>query len=71
MYWCFLDKAFKFQVDVPNGCHVVLLLSINLCDLVILNIRNVGYRCSVDGISKSKGINLLRNVDLNGKSETL
>ena len=22
-YWCFLDKKFKFQTDLCNGCHDV------------------------------------------------
>ena len=28
-YWYFLNKAFKFQPDVCNGCHHVLMMSIN------------------------------------------
>ena len=26
-YWCFLDKGFKFQPYVYNGCHNVLMVS--------------------------------------------
>ena len=25
-YWFFLDKEFKFQPDVCNGCHDVLMM---------------------------------------------
>ena len=28
-YWHFLYKGFKFQSDVCNGCHDVLMMSIN------------------------------------------
>ena len=34
----FLDKGFKFQPDVCNGYHDVLLMSLNLNDIAILNI---------------------------------
>ena len=42
-YWRFLDKGFKFQSDVCNGCHDVLMMSMNLCDIAILNIHGVDY----------------------------
>ena len=29
-YWYFLNKGFKFQPDICNGCHHVLMMSINL-----------------------------------------
>ena len=70
-YWCFRDKSFKFQPDVWNRCHDVLMISINLDDIAILNIRGVDYRCVVNGISKSKTVNLLQNADLSEKRETL
>ena len=37
-YWCFLDKGFKFQVNVCNGCHDLLMILINLSDILILDI---------------------------------
>ena len=33
-YWYFLDKVFKFQTDVCNGCHDVFMMSMNLRDLL-------------------------------------
>ena len=29
-YWYFLDKGFNFQPHVCNGCHDVLMMSMNL-----------------------------------------
>ena len=37
-YWYFSDKVFNFQSDIYNGCHFVLMLSINFKDIAILNI---------------------------------
>ena len=38
-YWHFLDKRFKFQPDVCNGCADVLMMSMNHNDIAILNIK--------------------------------
>ena len=38
-YWYFLYKGFTFQLDVSNGCRDLLMISINLSDIAILNIK--------------------------------
>ena len=38
-YRCFLNYSFKFQPDVCNSCHDLLVMSINLSDIAILNIK--------------------------------
>ena len=70
-YRYFLDKGFKFQPDPCNGCHDVLMMSMNLNDIVILNIRGIDYRCIINEISESEAVNLLQNVDLSEKSGSL
>ena len=37
--WYFLDKGFKFQPNVCNRCHDLLMMSMNLSDIAILNIQ--------------------------------
>ena len=56
----FLDKGFKFQPDVCKGCHDVLIISMNLSDFAILNIKSADYCCIVSGISNSEAVNLLQ-----------
>ena len=34
-YWYFLDKEFKFQPYICNGCHHVFMMYKNLCDIDI------------------------------------
>ena len=41
----------------------------NLSDFAILIIKNADYRCVMTGISKSKAIKLLKNIDLTEKME--
>ena len=69
-YWYLLNEGFKFQADVCNGCHGVLMMSTNLSDIATLNIHGVDYRCIINGISKTEAVSLLQNVDLNEKSGT-
>ena len=49
----FLDKAFKFQLDVCDGCHDALMMSININNIAILNIHGADYRCIISGFRKS------------------
>ena len=51
-------------------CHV-LLMSVNLDNIANLNVTSVAYSCVISRISKSEAINLLQNVDLSEKIETL
>ena len=57
-YWYFLDKGFKFQPDVCNRCHDLLMMSVNLKDIAILNINNIDYRFIINGYGKSEAIDL-------------
>ena len=70
-YWYFLDEWFKCELYVGNGCHNVLMMSINLNDIAILNIHGVDYCCNVKRIDQSKVINLLHNRDVDEKKMSI
>ena len=70
-YWYFLNYSFKFQPNVCNRCHDLLMMSMNLSDIAILNIKGSDYRCIISLISKNEAINLLRDADLTEKTGTL
>ena len=70
-YWYFLSKGFKFQPNVCNRCLDLLMMSMDLSDIAILNIKSTGYGCIISGISKSKTVNLMQNIDLTKKSRKL
>ena len=59
----FLHKGFKFQLNVCNGCHDLLTMSMNLSDIAILNIKGSDYRCIVGGISKSEARKVTKKVE--------
>ena len=50
--WYFLNKGFKFQPNISNGCHDLLMMSMNLSDITILNIKVSDYRCIISEIGK-------------------
>ena len=54
--WYSLNKRFKFQSDACNRCHNLLMMSMNLSDIYILNIKNANYCCIINGITKSEAI---------------
>ena len=70
-YWYFLNCSFKFQPNVCNRCHDLLMVSVNLSDIAILNIKGLDYHCIISLISKNEAINLIQTADLTGKSGTL
>ena len=47
------------------------MMSMNFCDIAILNIKGSDYLCIINRISKSEVINLMQNIDFTGKRGTL
>ena len=65
----FSNKGFNSQQNVCNWCHDVLMMSMSLCNIAILNIQGVAYRCIINRICKSEALALLNNVNPNEKVE--
>ena len=59
-----LNYSSKFQPNVCNRCHDLLMISVNLSDTAILNVQGSDYGCIITLISKNEAINLLQNADL-------
>ena len=70
-YWYFLNYSFKFQTYVCNRCHDLLMISMNLNDIAVLNIKGSDYRCIISLTSKNEAIKLIQSADLTEKSGTL
>ena len=69
-YWYFFNRVFKSQRHVCSRCHDLLMMSMNLSDITILNIKFFDYCCIISGISKNEAIDLMQNIDLTEKSRT-
>ena len=70
-YWHFLKYSFKFQPNVCNRCHDLLMMSISLIGIAILNIKCCDYRCIINLIRKNKAKKLMQNTSLTEKSGAL
>ena len=57
--------------NVCNGCHDLLMKSMNLSNIKTLNQKTDDYYCIISKISKSEAINLTQNTDLTEKRRTL
>ena len=68
-YWYFLRKGFKFQPNICNWSHDVLMMSMNLNNTSISNIKATDDCCIIRGISKRQAINIMQH--LTEKSRTL
>ena len=53
-YWYFLKYSFTFQPNLCNNCHDLLMMSVNLCDITILNIKGSDYCCIISLVSKNE-----------------
>ena len=70
-YLYFLNYSLKFQPIVFKRCHDLLMMSMNLSDIAILNIRGSNYYCIISIISKNEAIKLMQLAGLTEKSGTL
>ena len=67
----FLNEGFTFQPYVWNKCHDLVMMSMNLSNITILNIKGGDYRF-IGGIAKSELINFLtQSIDLTKKCRTV
>ena len=53
-YWYFLNKGFKFQPNVCNRYHDLLIMSMNISDIAILNIKGLTVAVLLAGFVKMK-----------------
>ena len=56
-----IDKVYKYEPYVCNGCHDLSMMVYDLDGFMILNIKGVDYRCFVFNMSKITAIKLLNN----------
>ena len=49
----------------------LLMMSMNLIDIALSNIKGANYCCAISRINKSEAINLMHNIHMTEKSQTL
>ena len=58
-YWYFVDKDFKYELYLCNGCHDLIQKAMNFNDVAIVSVK------------RSDAINIMKSSNLNEKSRLL
>ena len=70
-YWYFLDKNFKYEPYLCNGCHDLMQKAMNYNDDAIVSIKENDYRIHFWYMSKDNAISIMKNSNLNEKNGSL
>ena len=66
-YWYILEKNFRYQPYICNGCHDLMEKAMNFNDVAIDSIKGSDYRINFSYMSKNDTINLLNNSVIDKK----
>ena len=53
-YWYFKDIGYEYKQYVSNGCHDLSMMTYDLDDFMISNIKGVDYRCFLFKMGKKQ-----------------
>ena len=68
-YWYVLDKNFKYEKYLCNGCHDLMEKTMNVNAVAIVSIKGNDYRIHFWYMSKNDAIVLITNSNLKIKME--
>ena len=67
----FLDKGFKYEPYLCNGCHSLMQKAIEFNDIAVVSVKGSNYRTHFWYMSKTDARNIIKNSDLNEKNGLL
>ena len=70
-YRYFLDKGFKYEPYLCNGCHSLMQKTMNFNDIAIVSVKRNDYSIHFWYMSKDDVMNIMKNSNLNEKSGLL
>ena len=70
-YWYFLERIFKYEPYLCNGCHDIMQKTLNFKDVAIVSVKRNDYRIHFWYMSKDDSISIMNNSSLNGKTGSL
>ena len=68
VYWYFLDKGFKYNLYLCNGCYNLIQKAMNFHDFAIVSVKGSDYRIHLWYMGKDGAINIMKNSNLNEKN---
>ena len=66
-YWYFKDIGYNFEAYFCNGCNDMSMMTYQLENIAILNLKGVEYRCLLWNITRNDSINRLNIFELDDK----
>ena len=70
-YWFFLDKNFKYNPYLCNGCSDMMMKVISFKNVAIIYSKGNAYRVMFSSMTKNDTINLIKNSNLSNKGVLL
>ena len=70
-YWYFKIIGFKYEPYLYNGRHGLMQKAMNFNDVAIVSIKRSDYKIHFWNMNKDVAINMMKNYNLNEKSEPL
>ena len=61
-YWYFLDKDFRYEPYLCNGCHYLTQKAMNFNDVAIVYVKGSNCRIHFWYMSKVDAINVTKNL---------
>ena len=61
-YWYFLDKDFRYEPYLCNGCHYLMQKAMNFNDVAIVYVKGSNCRIHFWYMSKVDAINVTKNL---------
>ena len=62
--WYFLDKNFKYEPYLCNGCHDLMQKAMSFNDVAIVYVKGSAYRMHFWYMSKNVAISLINDSNL-------
>ena len=69
--WYFLDKNFKYEPYLCNGCHDLMQKAINFNNVAVVSVKGSDYRIHFWYMNKNDAINIMKNSKLHEKGRLL
>ena len=69
--WYFLDKNFKYEPYLCNGCHDLMQKAINFNNVAVVSVKGSDYRIHFWYMNKNDAINIMKNSKLHEKNRLL
>ena len=67
-YWYFLDRGFKYEPYLCNGCNDLIQKAMSFNDFAVSSVKESDYQIHSPHIRKDDAINTIKNYNLNEES---